>query len=193
MDCSLPGSSIHGIFQARVLGWGAIAFSEDEERLREMTAGIIFGWGEWVGKWRSSTHLPKVGEIWAAERLFGCWPRAKKICFLFQEKVCWCLCFLLRMSIQKTENKFYTLMKGFFSSGTTEILELRAISSENKENRILHFSVKQNKVCWEVHLWQIHGGEYGVTVIWLNMWKQHRIRKERRHEWSATQSFSKML
>ena len=28
MDCSLPGSSIRGIFQARVLEWGAIAFSE---------------------------------------------------------------------------------------------------------------------------------------------------------------------
>ena len=28
MDYSLPGSSIHGIFQARVLEWGAIAFSE---------------------------------------------------------------------------------------------------------------------------------------------------------------------
>ena len=28
VDCSLPGSSIHGIFQARVLEWGAIAFSE---------------------------------------------------------------------------------------------------------------------------------------------------------------------
>ena len=27
MDCSPPGSSIHGIFQARVLEWGAIAFS----------------------------------------------------------------------------------------------------------------------------------------------------------------------
>ena len=27
MDCSLPGSSIHGIFHARVLEWGAIAFS----------------------------------------------------------------------------------------------------------------------------------------------------------------------
>ena len=26
MDCSLPGSSVHGIFQARVLEWGAIAF-----------------------------------------------------------------------------------------------------------------------------------------------------------------------
>ena len=28
MDCSLPGSSAHGIFQARVLEWGAIAFSD---------------------------------------------------------------------------------------------------------------------------------------------------------------------
>ena len=28
MDCSLPGSSVHGIFQARVLEWSAIAFSE---------------------------------------------------------------------------------------------------------------------------------------------------------------------
>ena len=27
-DCSLPGTSIHGIFQARVLEWGAIAFSK---------------------------------------------------------------------------------------------------------------------------------------------------------------------
>ena len=27
MDCSLPGSSVHGIFQARVLEWGAITFS----------------------------------------------------------------------------------------------------------------------------------------------------------------------
>ena len=28
MDCSLPGSSVHEIFQVRVLEWGAIAFSE---------------------------------------------------------------------------------------------------------------------------------------------------------------------
>ena len=34
MDCSLPGSSIHGIFQARVLEWGAIAFSV--EIIKEM-------------------------------------------------------------------------------------------------------------------------------------------------------------
>ena len=28
MDCSPPGSTVHGIFQARALEWGAIAFSE---------------------------------------------------------------------------------------------------------------------------------------------------------------------
>ena len=33
MDCSLPGSSVHGIFQARVLEWGAIAFSEQKHYL----------------------------------------------------------------------------------------------------------------------------------------------------------------
>ena len=34
MDCSLPGSSILGIFQARVLEWVAIAFSKKEVRRR---------------------------------------------------------------------------------------------------------------------------------------------------------------
>jgi len=29
MTCSLPGSSFHGIFQARVLEWGATAFSQN--------------------------------------------------------------------------------------------------------------------------------------------------------------------
>ena len=37
MDCSLPGSSDHGIFQARVLEWGAIAFSRSS-----MTKAILF-------------------------------------------------------------------------------------------------------------------------------------------------------
>ena len=36
MDCSLPVSSIHGIFQARVLEWGAIAFSVNVHTCLEM-------------------------------------------------------------------------------------------------------------------------------------------------------------
>ena len=31
MDCSPPGFSIHGIFQAKVLKWGATAFSENTQ------------------------------------------------------------------------------------------------------------------------------------------------------------------
>ena len=40
MDCSLLGSSIHGIFQARILEWGAIAFSKDDH-LATMNLGNI--------------------------------------------------------------------------------------------------------------------------------------------------------
>ena len=35
MDCSLPGSSVHGIFQARVLEWVAISFSRGSSRPRD--------------------------------------------------------------------------------------------------------------------------------------------------------------
>ena len=38
MDCSLPGSSVHGIFQARVLEWGAIAFSCSVAKLAQLFA-----------------------------------------------------------------------------------------------------------------------------------------------------------
>ena len=37
IDCSLPGSSVHGIFQARVLEWVAISFSRGSSRPRDPT------------------------------------------------------------------------------------------------------------------------------------------------------------
>ena len=37
MDCSPPGSSIHRIFQARVLEWGAISFSRGSSQSRDQT------------------------------------------------------------------------------------------------------------------------------------------------------------
>ena len=40
MDCSPPGSSVHGIFQARVLEWGAVAFSRDSMQCLSIS-GII--------------------------------------------------------------------------------------------------------------------------------------------------------
>ena len=62
MDCSLPGSSVHGIFQTRVLEWGAIAFSRREGRCvqcllhKDGNRGSRIGWHELrlekkLGKW----------------------------------------------------------------------------------------------------------------------------------------------
>ena len=47
-DCSLPGSSIHGIFQARVLEWGAIAFSD------------FFFFLEWVVQMVFYVYIPQL-------------------------------------------------------------------------------------------------------------------------------------
>ena len=53
MDCSLPGSSIHGIFQAKVLEWGAIAFSKGQHT----SAHSLVPWTER----KSRGFLPPVG------------------------------------------------------------------------------------------------------------------------------------
>jgi len=49
MDCALSGFSIHGIFQAKVLEWGAIAFSELEEEMA--THSSVLAW-----------RIPETGE-----------------------------------------------------------------------------------------------------------------------------------
>ena len=64
MDCSLPGSSAHGILQARVLEWGAITFSLDSIlKSRDITLStkiclvkamvfpvVMYGCGSWAVK-----------------------------------------------------------------------------------------------------------------------------------------------
>ena len=47
MDCSLPGSSVHGIFQARVLEWGAIAFSTRDYNSHPPRMPVCFPPWEW--------------------------------------------------------------------------------------------------------------------------------------------------
>ena len=43
MDCSLPGSSVHGIFQASVLEWGAIVFSKRRKGSHEIVSSRLWG------------------------------------------------------------------------------------------------------------------------------------------------------
>ena len=44
MDCSLPGSAVHGIFQARILEWVAMPFSWGSSRPRELNPGLSHCW-----------------------------------------------------------------------------------------------------------------------------------------------------
>ena len=50
MDCSLPGSSVHGIFQAGVLEWGAIAFSSMQVKKQQLETYIEQLTGSKLGK-----------------------------------------------------------------------------------------------------------------------------------------------
>ena len=59
MDCSLPGSSVHGIFQARILEWVAIPFSRGSSQPRDGTCiscisyigrQILYHWVTWEAK-----------------------------------------------------------------------------------------------------------------------------------------------
>ena len=59
MNCSLSGSSIHGIFQAKVLEWGAIAFSRGSSRPRDRTqVSLIAG---------------RCFTVWATREAHGVW------------------------------------------------------------------------------------------------------------------------
>ena len=56
MDCSPPGSSIHGIFQARVLEWVTIAFSVQLlEKPKSKARGIISEKSEWLSSKKLQT------------------------------------------------------------------------------------------------------------------------------------------
>ena len=56
MDCSLPGFSVHGIFQARVLEWGAIAFSNQGPRHLASSIPIIQNCRQFITRPAVSFH-----------------------------------------------------------------------------------------------------------------------------------------
>ena len=84
MDCSLPGSFIHGIFQARVLEWGAIAFSEMVKRLPAMRETWVRSLGredplEKAMAVHSSTLAWKIPWMEEPDRLQGYSPWGRRV------------------------------------------------------------------------------------------------------------------
>ena len=74
MDCSLTGSSVHGIFQARVLEWGAVAFSVKILRDREFPESPVVRTLPLRGTWIPSL----VGEL-----------RSCVVCGTMKKKILW--------------------------------------------------------------------------------------------------------
>ena len=79
MDYSLPGSSVHGIFQARVLEWAAISFSRGSSQPRDQTwvsfiAGRHFTiWATWEAKGAGGDtgKEQRWGDEWQREEKVG--------------------------------------------------------------------------------------------------------------------------
>ena len=83
MDCSLPGSSVHGIFQARILEWVAISFSRGSSQLRDWTLVSCIG-GRRFPIWAtreaaliaSLYYLRKKANLWESVKDRGTWHAA---------------------------------------------------------------------------------------------------------------------
>ena len=85
IDCSLPGSSVHGIFQARVVQWGAIAFS-----VKEATHCIIsITWHSGKGK-IMETVKKKINDCHRLERKKGWIGRAQGFLEKWKYSVWYC-------------------------------------------------------------------------------------------------------
>ena len=60
MDCSVPGSSVYGILQARILEWVAIFFSRESSCPRDQTLSLLY-WQ--VGSVKGAVQIFSVGLI----------------------------------------------------------------------------------------------------------------------------------
>ena len=93
MDRNLPGSSVHGIFQARVLEWGAIAFSAVSlylyvyiERMREIVFWGIWRCVSWLdfridGNQQLLCSDPWLYEGWGLMLSYPSYPHLTTLCF----------------------------------------------------------------------------------------------------------------
>ena len=82
VDCSLPGSSVHGILQARVLEWVAISFCRKPSRPRDWTRVSCIA-GRWFTLWatREAPNCP-IGEQYSNKAFTISEPKPQQCCFL---------------------------------------------------------------------------------------------------------------
>ena len=87
MDCSLPGSSVHGIFQARVLEWGAIAFSHRGPSFLQNRTTMPWLERQWLFKDIFSNYFLERNNFLSG-KVVCCW----FVCVCARARVCVCVC-----------------------------------------------------------------------------------------------------
>ena len=101
MDCSLPGPSIHGIFQAKVLEWGAIAFSDIRHNSLLLLISTI-KYESWTIK-KAEPQRIDAFELW-------CWRRLLRVPWRFNQSIlkeisgCSLEGLMLRLKLQYFDN-----------------------------------------------------------------------------------------
>ena len=112
MDCSLPGSSVHGIFQARTLEWVAISFSRASSPPRDWICiscigrWILSHWAVWEAhvmacsppKSVVSTPRPIVDPLSPFHPHPTLSPQVTTTLFSISTRLFWDVCFLIRTS-----------------------------------------------------------------------------------------------
>ena len=131
MDCSPPGSSVHGIFQVRILGWGAIPFSRGSPPPRNRTQVSCIAQGffttEPPGKPMESNSSP-----WESGSAAHIYPKTwiRGLCFGLREgeRACWPLSPLLSCSHPKCVPLFLRQPRSPITGGTS-VSQARSCSS----------------------------------------------------------------
>ena len=70
VDCNLPGSSVHGVLQARILEWVAIPFSRGSSHPRNWTQVSRIGGGFFMSEPRGNPKTNVVGSLCLLQQIF---------------------------------------------------------------------------------------------------------------------------
>ena len=116
MDCSLPGSSVHGIFQARILEWDAISFSRGSSQPRVWTRVSHIA-GRCFNLWTTREALPYLSVHIFVLCVCVSIPANKLICTVSLESTYMCLiynaCFSLSDSVWQSLGPWTSFFNGY--------------------------------------------------------------------------------
>ena len=156
MDCSLPGSPIHGIFQARVLEWVAISFSDWQYSTRiyiqylvityyqkesetidlyvHVLQSLLHTWNTVYQFWQSESvsHSVTYNSLWPMD----CSPPGSSVHGILQARILeWVAISFSRGSSQHRDQTWVSCIAGrFFTIWATWVAHINSISVKNKTN-----------------------------------------------------------